>query len=69
VGDVMMSDDLYSYRQTAAWIDWDHENGAMLQCSDGSIHLLTLWERLAMRASITTIDALDKKYRYDDCKG
>jgi hypothetical protein len=46
-------------------IQWNHIDGPMLNCTDGSIHWLTLLERLYMKIGILTIEELDRKYRYD----
>lgn len=43
-------------------IQWSHIDGPLLHCRDGSLHWLTLLERLWLRIGITTIDQLDKKY-------
>jgi hypothetical protein len=46
-------------------IQWNHIDGPLLFCADGSIHWLTLLERLYMRIGILTIEELDLKYRND----
>ena len=37
-------------------------DGPVLVCSDGSLHWLTLLERLQLWLKLITIDSLDKKY-------
>lgn len=46
-------------------IQWDHKDGPLLTCSDGSLHWVTMWERLLLRANYITLESLDKKYRTD----
>ena len=46
-------------------IQWDHIDGPLLHCTDGSIHWLTLLEKMYMRIGILTIEELDLKYRRD----
>lgn len=43
-------------------IQWNHVDGPLLVCRDGTLHWLTMWERLALKAGCTTIDALDAKH-------
>ena len=43
-------------------VQWNHIDGPLLTCADGTPHWLTLWERLALRAGITTLEALDARY-------
>ncbi len=47
------------------YIQWDHIDGPLLHCSDGSIHFLSLLERMYMRIGIMTVHDLDFKYRTD----
>lgn len=43
-------------------ISWKHVDGPMLICRDGTIHWLTIWERLQFRLGFIDIDYLDKKH-------
>lgn len=43
-------------------INWKHVDGPMLICRDGTIHWLTIWERLQFRLGFIDIDYLDKKH-------
>lgn len=45
-----------------AYIKWTHVDGPMLRCSDGTIHFLTLFERLMFAVGAYTIDSLDKTH-------
>lgn len=44
------------------YIKWDHTDGPLLVCADGTPHWLTLWESLCVRAGILKLDRLDRKY-------
>lgn len=46
-------------------IQWDHIDGPLLHCTDGTIHWLTLLERLYMKIGILSLEQLDHKYRQD----
>lgn len=43
-------------------IQWNHIDGPLLYCRDGSIHWLTLLERLYLKIGLININQLDKKY-------
>jgi hypothetical protein len=45
------------------WIKWNHIDGPLLVCRDGTPHWLTLWERLLLRIGLTDVVKLDKKHR------
>jgi len=47
-------------------IQWNHIDGPLLYCRDGSLHWLTMLEKLFVKAGITTIEQLDEKYRHND---
>ena len=49
-------------------IQWDYVDGPLLTCSDGTPHLLTLLERLMLRADIVTIEQLDAQHNSWPCK-
>lgn len=40
-------------------------DGAMLVCTDGSIHFLSLLERMYLNIGLLTIDQLNDQYRTD----
>ncbi len=46
-------------------IKWDHIDGPLLYCTDGTIHWLTLLERLYFKMGWVTLEELDLKYRTD----
>lgn len=52
-----------------AHIQWNHVDGPLLICRDGTPHWLTMWERFMARAGFQTADDLCKLYRQEDCKG
>ncbi len=43
-------------------INWDHVDGPLLYCRDGSIHWLTWFERFCLYFGFIDINYLDKKY-------
>ena len=43
-------------------IQWNHIDGPLLTCRDGSAHWLTLSQRLMLWLGLTTIEKLDEKY-------
>lgn len=43
-------------------IEWNHVDGPLLVCRDGTPHLLTNVEKLWLRMKFTNIDQLDDKY-------
>ena len=50
-------------------VQWNHCDGPLLVCADGTPHWLTLWERMALRAGLTTLDALDHKHNSEPQRG
>ena len=46
---------------TTAYIKWTVD-GPMLRCSDGTIHFLSLFERLMFAVGAYTIDSLNKTH-------
>ena len=50
-------------------IVWNHVDGPLLICKDGTPHWLSLFERLMVRANMMTITHLDQKYNSDPQKG
>lgn len=50
-------------------IQWNHVDGPLLVCRDGTPHWLTAWERLLVRSGFMTIDHLDAKYNHEPCRG
>lgn len=47
-------------------IQWNHADGPVLFCKDGTVHWLTLLERLWLRAGLLSIEKLDEKYGHND---
>lgn len=43
-------------------------DGPLLRCEDGTVHFLTLWEQLGLRAGFVTLEKLNDKYRRQDCQ-
>lgn len=43
-------------------VQWNHEDGPLMTCSDGTLHWLTLWERLGLRAGFITLEMLDRQH-------
>lgn len=50
-------------------VQWNHVDGPLLVCRDGTPHWLTLWERMALRAGLTTMDALDRRHNSEPQRG
>lgn len=50
-------------------IQWNHIDGPLLFCRDGTPHWLTITERLWLRMGFTNINQLDKKYCKHDQRG
>ena len=46
-------------------IVWNHIDGPLLCCRDGTLHWLTVTERLWLRMGVTNINQLDEKYNQD----
>ena len=46
-------------------IVWNHIDGPLLCCRDGTLHWLTVTERLWLRMGVTHINQLDEKYNQD----
>lgn len=44
-------------------INWNHIDGPLLHTSDGSLHWLTILERLLMWLDLLDIETLDVRYR------
>jgi hypothetical protein len=51
------------------YIQWDHVDGALLICRDGTPHWLTASERLWLRFGFTNINQLDEKYCREPQRG
>jgi hypothetical protein len=51
------------------YIQHNHIDGAVLYCHDGAMHWLTTQEKIWLKFGFTTIEKLDQKYCYDDCRG
>lgn len=47
----------------------DHPDGSFLVCHDGTLHWLTLHEKLMLKLGVFTIESLDAKYNGDDQRG
>lgn len=50
-------------------IKWNHVDGPLLICADGTPHFLTMQERLWLRFGFTSIEALDKNHNRQPCRG
>ncbi len=50
-------------------INWKHIDGPMFSGKDGSIHWLTLWERLLFRCGLMTKEDLERQYNHNDQQG
>ena len=50
-------------------IKWNHIDGPMLCCRDGTLHWLTKLERLWLRMGFINIAQLDEKYCQKSQKG
>jgi hypothetical protein len=44
------------------------KEGPMLLCEDGTVHFLTLWEQMALRAGFTNLQQLNDKHKRQDCQ-
>jgi hypothetical protein len=51
--------------KSAPRIQLNHVDGPLLICSDGTMHWLSMFERLWLRLGLTTIDRLDTKYNHE----
>ena len=47
-------------------IVWNHVDGTLMTCRDGTLHWLTLIEKLFFKIGVITIDQLDNKYVRDE---
>lgn len=47
-------------------IQYNHVDGPLLTCSDGTLHWLTMKERMWLHFGFTSVAALDDKYKYPD---
>lgn len=50
-------------------IQWNHADGPLLVCRDGTPHWLTMAERLWLRLGLTTLEQLDVKYNHEPQRG
>ena len=50
-------------------IQWNHVDGPLLFCRDGTPHWLTMTERLWLRMGFININTLDEKYCKEDQRG
>jgi hypothetical protein len=50
-------------------IKWNHIDGPLLFCRDGTPHWLTIRERLWLRMGLTNINQLDEKYCQEPQRG
>ena len=50
-------------------IQWNHIDGPLLCCRDGSLHWLTTVEKLWLKMGFTNINQLDDKYCKEDQRG
>ena len=50
-------------------IQWNHIDGPLLCCRDGTPHWLTKLERLWLKMGLTNITQLDEKYCQEPQKG
>ncbi len=50
-------------------IQWNHIDGPLLYCRDGTLHWLTKLERLWLRMGFTNINQLDEKYCQEPQRG
>lgn len=51
------------------YINWTHDNGPLLICSDGTKHLLTKVESLWMKIGFTNLDQLNEQYNNEPTRG
>lgn len=49
-------------------IHWNNREGPLLLCSDGSTHVLSKQEVLWLTMNLTTLEELNSKYVYHDCR-
>jgi len=56
----------YYEPSTKPSIVWNNVDGAFMTCRDGTLHFLTLLEKLFLKTGITTLDQLDSKYVSDE---
>lgn len=50
-------------------VEWHHSYGARLVCADGTKHVLSLYERLALRNGCMTVEDLDRLYNSEPQRG
>jgi hypothetical protein len=50
-------------------IKWNHVDGPLLICRDGTPHFLSAWERFLFRANFLTIEELDRRHNSEPRKG
>lgn len=50
-------------------IQWNHCDGPLLVCRDGTPHWLTMAERLWLRLGLTTLEQLDAKHNNEPQRG
>lgn len=50
-------------------IQWDHVDGPLLVCRDGTHHWLTKVEKLWLRMGFTNINQLDNNYCHEPQQG
>ena len=50
-------------------IQWNHVDGPLLVCRDGTPHWLTISERLWIRLGLTTLEQLDAKHNHEPQRG
>ena len=50
-------------------ITWNHVDGTLLTCRDGTPHWLSLWEKLSLRAGLISLEDLDRKYNSEPQRG
>lgn len=56
-------------KDTQPIIQWNHDDGPLLICKDGTPHHLTKLECLYLRLGFTNIHKLDSKYNSQPQKG
>lgn len=54
---------------TETHIQWDHVDGALLVCRDGTPHWLTNAEKIWLRMGFTSLQQLDEKYNKEPQQG
>ena len=61
---------MHSYPDDSqAHIQWNHVDGPLLCCSDGTLHWLTKLECLWLRLGFTSMNQLDSKYIHKPQRG